>query len=42
MQIQNIRFLGLLEIQNLRVLVPVILDPLSPHYNRWRNLVLLA
>jgi len=25
-------------IQNIRALVPVVLDPLSTHYNRWRDL----
>lgn len=29
-------------VQNIRALVPVILDPLSSHYNRWRDLVLLT
>jgi hypothetical protein len=29
-------------VQNLHALVPVILDTLSPHYNRWRDLVRLA
>ena len=29
-------------IQNIRALVPVVLDPLSTHYNRWRDLVILA
>ncbi|XP_062182036.1 uncharacterized protein LOC133886303 [Phragmites australis] len=29
-------------VQNIRALVPVVLDPLSVHYNRWRDLVLLT
>ena len=29
-------------VQNIRALVPVVLEPLSTHYNRWRDLVLLA
>ena len=29
-------------VQNIRSLVPVVLDLLSPHYNRWRDLVLLT
>ena len=29
-------------VQNIRSLVPVVLDLLSPHYNRWPDLVLLT
>ena len=37
-----VRVFNSTSIQNLRALVPVVMDPLSPHYNRWRDLVLLA
>jgi hypothetical protein len=29
-------------VQNIHALVPVVLEPLSTHYNRWHDLVLLA
>ncbi|KAL6624613.1 hypothetical protein ACP70R_031934 [Stipagrostis hirtigluma subsp. patula] len=29
-------------VQNIKALVPLVLDPLSTHFNRWRDLVLLT
>jgi len=29
-------------VKNIRALVPVVLETLSTHYNRWRDLVFLA
>ena len=29
-------------VQNICSLVPLVLDPMSSHYNRWRDLVLLT
>jgi hypothetical protein len=28
-------------VQDIRTLVPIVLDPLSPHYDRWRDLLVL-